>query len=96
MEAQACGTPVIAYGRGGALETVRGLEAAQPTGLFFDTQTPDAIADAVRGFEANQSRFSAAACRENALAFSPERFRADFAAFVDGAWKDWRTRGETP
>ncbi len=38
VEAQACGTPVIAYRRGGVLETVRGLEAAQPTGVFFDEQ----------------------------------------------------------
>ena len=95
LEAQACGTPVIAYGKGGTLETVRGLEAAEPTGLFFDAQTPEAIADAVLRFEANQSRFSPAACRENALAFAPERFRAEFAAFVEDAWKAWQERRET-
>ena len=38
VEAQACGTPVIAYGRGGSLETVRGLDAAAPTGAFFARQ----------------------------------------------------------
>jgi glycosyltransferase involved in cell wall biosynthesis len=95
LEAQACGTPVIVYGKGGALETVRGLEAAEPTGLFFEAQTPEAIADAVLRFESNQSRFSSAACRENALAFAPERFRAEFAAFVEDAWKAWRARRET-
>lgn len=95
LEAQACGTPVIAYGKGGALETVRGLEAAEPTGLFFEAQTPEAIADAVRRFEANRSRFAPAACRENALAFAPERFRAEFSAFVEDAWKTWRAWRET-
>lgn len=95
LEAQACGSPVIAYGKGGALETVRGLEAAEPTGLFFEAQTPEAIAEAVRRFEANLSRFSPAACRDNALAFAPERFRAEFAAFVEDAWKAWRARRET-
>lgn len=82
VEAQACGTPVIAFGRGGALETVRGLEDETPTGLFFSSQTPAGVADAVRRFEENQHRFSAQACRENALRFSRERFRAEFAAEV--------------
>jgi glycosyltransferase involved in cell wall biosynthesis len=95
LEAQACGTPVIAYGKGGVLETVRGLKAAEPTGLFFDAQTPQAIADAVLRFEANQSRFLPTACRENALAFAPERFRAEFAALVENAWKVWQERRET-
>ncbi len=95
LETQACGTPIIAYGKGGALETVRGLEAAEPTGLFFEAQTPEAIADAVLRFEANQSRFSPAACRDNALAFAPERFRAELAAFVEDAWKAWQKRRET-
>ena len=94
LEAQACGTPVIAYGKGGALETVRGLEAAEPTGLFFDAQTPQAIADAVLRFEASRSRISPTACRENALAFGPERFRAEFAAFVEDAWMAWCERRE--
>jgi glycosyltransferase involved in cell wall biosynthesis len=95
LEAQACGTPVIAYGKGGVLETVRGLEAAEPTGLFFDVQAPESIADAVLRFEANQSRILPTACRENALAFAPERFRAEFSAFVEDAWKAWRERRET-
>ena len=48
VEAQACGTPVIAYGRGGALETVRDRAAGHPTGQFFVEQTADALAAAVR------------------------------------------------
>ena len=51
VEAQACGTPVIAFAGGGALETVRGLDQARPTGLFFEAQTAAAIAAAVERFE---------------------------------------------
>ena len=51
VEAQACGTPVIAFAGGGALETVRGLDQPRPTGLFFEAQTAEAIAAAVLRFE---------------------------------------------
>ena len=88
VEAQACGTPVIAFGRGGAVETILGLGGAgveQPTGLFFQEQTPTAVASAVALFEENQQRFSPQACRENALRFSRERFREQFAAEVAAA-----------
>ena len=51
VEAQACGTPVIAYGKGGALETVRGLDEENPTGLFFEEQTVESIVKAVNRFE---------------------------------------------
>lgn len=82
VEAQACGTPVIAYGRGGALETVRGLEDAAPTGVFFERQDPAAICDAVHRFEASAGRISSAACREHALSFAPERFRLQISECV--------------
>jgi glycosyltransferase involved in cell wall biosynthesis len=55
VEAQACGTPVIAYGKGGALETVRDLSHPQPTGLFFDEQSAEAIVAAVESFEAQSA-----------------------------------------
>ena len=81
VEAQACGTPVIAYGAGGALESVRGLDEAadgeRPTGLFFAEQTVASLTEAVERFEANAAAFSPAACRANALRFSAERFRAE-------------------
>jgi glycosyltransferase involved in cell wall biosynthesis len=87
VEAQACGKPVIAYGRGGALETVNGLDRADPTGLFFWRQTAESIADAVRQFEMlraeRPSLFSPEACRANALRFGTERFDKEFRAFVD-------------
>ncbi|MEO8345770.1 MAG: glycosyltransferase [Betaproteobacteria bacterium] len=82
LEAQARGTPVIAYGRGGALETILALDAVAPTGVYFAEQTPEAIAAAVREYEANAARISVAACRANAARFSDGRFRGEFAAFV--------------
>lgn len=83
VEAQACGTPVIAYGKGGGLESVRGLEQEYPTGLFFYEQTPEALLGALKKFELDAiEKISRKACRENALRFSPERFRDEFSAFV--------------
>jgi len=74
-EAQACGTPLIAFGRGGAADIVRQLGvAARPTGLLFGRQTPEALKDAVDHFEANQAAIAPLACRENAMRFSEERF----------------------
>ncbi|WP_424819817.1 glycosyltransferase family 4 protein [Salinisphaera sp.] len=83
VEAQACGTPVIAYNRGGTAETIRGLDADRPTGVLFDTQSADAIRHAVATFEASPDRFSPASCRDNALRFSPDLFRKRFSDFVE-------------
>lgn len=85
VEAQACGTPVIAYGRGGALETVRGLDAERPTGVFFDEQSADAIVAAVKSFEQNGHRFSAQACRDNAERFSIAQFRNTMMRVINDA-----------
>ena len=92
LEAQACGTPVIAFGKGGALETIRGLDHAEPTGLFFTEQTADAVVAAVKQFESLQTRITSKACRENALRFSPERFRAEFKEFVEQQWQSFQER----
>lgn len=71
VEALACGTPVIAFGRGGARETVRGFgEADTPTGIFFSEQKAGSILDAVNVFEEHINEFSAASCRENAMEFA--------------------------
>lgn len=83
LEAQACGTPVIAYAKGGALETIRGLDDEQPTGVFFKEQSVLAIKAAVSSFEQEAARILPATCRENALRFAPERFRAEFKACVE-------------
>lgn len=86
VEAQACGTPVIAYGHGGALETVRAKERhAGPTGAFFAEQTAGAIADAIRRFDAAIDEASVDGCRANAERFAVQRFREAFAGFVANA-----------
>ncbi|WP_224051315.1 glycosyltransferase family 4 protein, partial [Burkholderia cepacia] len=86
VEAQACGTPVIAYGKGGALETVLDPQSNRnPTGLFFDEQTPHAIVAAVDDFERAPQRFTPDACRANAERFSADTFRRRFLDYVEAA-----------
>ncbi|WP_323991513.1 glycosyltransferase [Nguyenibacter sp. L1] len=89
VEAQACGTPVIAFGRGGALDIVRGADdPGGPTGLLFDRQTPDSIADAVARFVALEPLMTPELCRANALRFSEESFRDAFRALVGRSMSD--------
>jgi glycosyltransferase involved in cell wall biosynthesis len=76
VEAQAAGVPVIAYGVGGARETVRDGE----TGVLFEPQTAGALADAIVRFESLQ--LDPQAPRENARGFGRERFRAEMAAVI--------------
>jgi glycosyltransferase involved in cell wall biosynthesis len=83
LEAQACGTPVIGYGRGGLLETVRGLDDPLPTGVFFAEQEPEAVRQAVARFEREGGSITAEACRANAMRFEPGRFRREFREYVD-------------
>jgi len=78
VEAQACGTPVITFGRGGATETV----VPDETGVFFDAQTPEALTEAVERFE-RAGPFDPAKMRANAEQFGAGRFREEFAAFVE-------------
>ncbi len=85
VEAQACGTPVIAYGKGGALETVRDPSQPRPTGMFFGEQTAESIIAALDDFAGNPGRFSAADCRANAERFSAGLFRERFFAHVRAA-----------
>lgn len=98
VEAQACGTPVIAYGAGGSLETVRPLGARDPTGLFFDSQTPESICAAVDLFEARTDEISTENCRTHAERFSTANFRHAFREFLDrkiADRHDWKT-GRSP
>jgi glycosyltransferase involved in cell wall biosynthesis len=85
VEAQACGTPVIAYGRGGARDIVVGLDGDQPTGVLFEPQTAEALALAVRRFDVLKGRIPAEACRNNAERFSVAAFRARIIALVEDA-----------
>lgn len=84
VESQACGTPVIAFGKGGALETVRALgQHARPTGVFFPKQDVLSIQEGVRQFEANQAAFAPEYCRENAMRFSVQEFCRQYTGFVE-------------
>jgi len=83
LEAQAFGTPVVAYAGGGTRETISGLDDAVPTGVLFDEQSVAAIVDAIRRFERNERHIDPDACRANARRFESARFRREFAAFID-------------
>lgn len=84
LEAQACGTPVIAFGKGGALETIIGeANHSNRTGVFFLEQTTDAICAAVNSFENLETPILPSDCRQNALRFSQAEFRQHFTRFVE-------------
>lgn len=86
VEAQACGTPVIAFGKGGSLETVRGYgKKDHPTGIFFMEQTEDKVIDAVNEFEKVADQISPIDCRSNAETFGIDTFKKNFKRFVDDA-----------
>jgi len=78
VEAQACGTPVIAYGKGGAVETV----VENKTGLFFYRQDVDSLIECVEKFEKIYEKFDFKEIRKNSERFSVERFRKEFIEFV--------------
>jgi glycosyltransferase involved in cell wall biosynthesis len=81
VEAQLCGAPVIAYARGGALDTVRG-----DTGVLYR----DSLVEAIRSFESRS--FDPAACRQNALRFTREGHQREIRAYVEGALESHRRR----
>lgn len=84
LEAQACGTPVIAYGKGGALETIRADDCETGrTGVFFYEQTVSSVVEAVMGFERIRGSITPEACRANAQRFSTDRFREEIRAYVN-------------
>ncbi len=78
IEAQACGTPVIAYNKGGATETV----LDNKTGILFDEQNSSSLAEAVERFETTNFNFDVNFIRANAERFSRERFKKEFKIFV--------------
>jgi len=91
LEAQACGRPVIAYGRGGALETV--LEGQ--TGLFFARQEDSSLRAALERFAEIESGFDRNHIRQHAEAFSTDRFKEDFMAWVDEHYRDFQAQLKT-
>lgn len=89
VEAQACGKPVIAYARGGALETV-----TSATGVFFSEQTPEALVQAVKRFE--QLSFHAALIKENAARFDREVFKKRIRELLQALQETWMRRKAAP
>lgn len=88
VEAQACGTPVIAYGKGGSGETV----LAGRTGILYFSQTVSAILGALAEFEKKESLFEANKIRAHALGFAADRFRAEFSAQIEQLWEKFSKR----
>jgi UDP-N-acetylmuramyl pentapeptide phosphotransferase/UDP-N-acetylglucosamine-1-phosphate transferase/glycosyltransferase involved in cell wall biosynthesis len=91
VEAQACGTPVIAYARGGVTESV----VPGRTGTFFTRQTVESLLGAVKEFEANDVGWNPKAIRANAELFSADRFRAEFQQLVENQWMNFTNAGRT-
>lgn len=77
VEAQACGTPVIAFAKGGALETIQ-----SNTGVFFDEQTIGSLCQGVMAFCNRRDEFTIENCVKNAARFSPTRFEKEFKAYI--------------
>jgi len=99
VEAQSYGKPVIAYGRGGTLETVlgglpgAGFDPEVATGVFFAEQTADSLAGAIRFFESARKGFSAERIRQNALRFDAGRFQTEMRAFIEAKLLDFQSKG---
>ena len=99
LEAQACGKPVIAYGEGGALETIISLdknsrnESAQTsnaTGMFFYEQTPESLAEAVTRFEEAQDSFNWQIIRQNAESFDRAIFKDEVEKYIEKEYTAFR------
>lgn len=86
VEAQSAGTPVLAYGRGGACETVEDGR----TGLLFHAQTVDSLAECIEKFEAEGVACTKEEIRAHSLRFSEERFEAQLRAYCARRVEDWR------
>ena len=85
VEVQACGTPVISFGRGGAVDILGSGSQRTPTGVLYFEQTCSSIVDAVERFEAMAVPIAPEACRANAMRFSEARFREQFGRLVNRA-----------
>ena len=90
VEAQAAGCPVIAYGRGGACETVIPHPEPGATGLFFDHPSPEALAAAVERFESVEDALDREDCRRNAERFALERFVRELESTVEELWNSFQ------
>lgn len=89
VEAQACGTPVVAFGKGGSLETVRPYGVNKPTGVFFDEQSVPSLVKAINFFDTVSDKIEPQDCRENALRFSVEIFKNNLSKYVEDKWSEF-------
>jgi glycosyltransferase involved in cell wall biosynthesis len=92
LEAAASGRPTIALARGGALETMVGLDAseASPTAVFFAEQTVDSLSDAISRFESTETRFDGKALRARAEAFDRPMFKQKLGDYIAARWSEFR------
>ena len=97
VEAQACGTPVIAYGVGGAAETVLDIRSHPEcgTGILFPAQTTAAILTAVATFETYHQQFQAERIRTHAESFAASVFRSQYLSLVDRYYQQWELGTQT-
>jgi len=86
VEAQACGAPVVAYGRGGVLESVIPGE----TGIFFSDPSPAGLRDALDNFKG--MKFNSSVLRSNAMHFSRSLFKERLAAYFEDKWRAFRSK----
>jgi len=86
VEAQAAGTPVIAFGKGGACESV----INNVTGVLFYDQTAEAVIEAVLASES--MKFDPDTLKHNAMGFEPRVFRAALRQWIDAAWRKFSQR----
>ena len=83
LEANASGTPVIAYGAAGVIETMIPLGKPNPTSVFFESQTEEDLIKAIEEFEQNESQFSTEVMVNNAYRFREEKFSNRIIEYVN-------------
>jgi glycosyltransferase involved in cell wall biosynthesis len=96
VEAQACGTPVIAYGSGGTLETVRDLRTwgDRATGMLFPEQSVQALVATIETFERRYSELQPEVVRNHGLSFDRTVFQAKYQTAIERAYDRWQAQGQ--
>jgi glycosyltransferase involved in cell wall biosynthesis len=93
LEAQACGTPVVAFGVGGATETVLPAGPDRPgTGLWFSEPTVESLSAAIGQLEAHPEWFDRQLARRQAEQFAADRFERELTAYIEDVWEAGRPR----
>lgn len=87
VEAQACGTPVIAFNAGGAMETIVNIDRENPTGILYELQNKESIINAIQIFNKNLEKITSENCRNQAEKFSSATFRENMKNYIEKSWK---------